>query len=524
MKRLNIIWALLAAMLLFTACDDYLDKLPDDRATLDSESKITQFITSAYGTRNNAMVHEYSSDNMVYNGDTYNTAVNQEEVWKFEDVTTQGNDDPRSLWNNYYAAVAAANAALDAIDEMGNPASLYAQRAEALLCRAWGMFRLATLFCMAYDPTKDYMGLPYPKASGLEIVERGTLTELYDNINADIEEALPNVSDEHLKVPKYHFNRKAAYAFAARFNLYYLKFDKAIKYATQAIGEDPSNVLRNWAEYEDLGSAEIGNAYVNSSNPANLMLHAAHSLIGRMLYSSSYRRYGYGPVSRNYETFYPNAPWGSGSKSTTSLIMSSKQYGSAPNYRLPKIVEFWEYTDVTAGTGYAHIVDAVFTTDETLLVRAEAYALLKQYDNCIRDLNYWIGSHCRKNNYFPVLTKESIISFMEELPEAPRVPETDLNRSIRKALHPQGFTIESGDQTCILQFVSHVRRLETIVQGLRFCDIKRYGIEYSHEVPNADPIEFVAGDLRGAIQIPADVLEAGMVPNPREVKSAPKEE
>ena len=29
---------------------------------------------------------------------------------------------------------------------------------------------------------------------------------------------------------------------------------------------------------------------------------------------------------------------------------------------------------------------------------------------------------------------------------------------------------------------------------------------------------------RGAIQIPADVLEAGMVPNPREVKSAPKEE
>ena len=191
MKRLNIIWALLAAMLLFTACDDYLDKLPDDRATLDSESKITQFITSAYGTRNNAMVHEYSSDNMVYNGDTYNTAVNQEEVWKFEDVTTQGNDDPRSLWNNYYAAVAAANAALDAIDEMGNPASLYAQRAEALLCRAWGMFRLATLFCMAYDPTKDYMGLPYPKASGLEIVERGTLTELYDNINC--QEKIKNI-------------------------------------------------------------------------------------------------------------------------------------------------------------------------------------------------------------------------------------------------------------------------------------------------------------------------------------------
>lgn len=38
--------------------------------------------------------------------------------------------------------------------ELGNPASLSGQRAEALLCRAYSMYRLATTFCMAYNPDK----------------------------------------------------------------------------------------------------------------------------------------------------------------------------------------------------------------------------------------------------------------------------------------------------------------------------------------------------------------------------------
>lgn len=517
MKRLNIIWTLLAAIAVLSSCESYLDELPDDRATLDTEEKITRFLVSCYATRNNAFVQEYSSDNMVYNGDTYTTQVNQEQLWKFEDVTTQGNDDPRSLWNDYYFAVASANEALAAIDRIGNPASMKGQRAEALLCRAWAMFRLGTLFCMAYNPDIEYMGLPYPKVMGQEIVERGTLNELYDNINADIEEALPNISDNHLDIPKYHFNRKAAYAFAARFNLYYLKFEKAIRYATEAIGEDPSSLLRNWAEMESMGNAEIGVAYVNAGNPANLMLHSAFSLIGRAPYSSNYRRYGYGQVARNFELFYPEAPWGYGSKDYTSLIMASKQYGSTPNYRVPKMVEFFEYTDKAGNSGKAHVIDAAFTADETLLVRAEAYALTKNYDMALRDMNYWIDSHCRKNAYFVVLTKEIVENFMSALEVAPRKPETDNDRSIRKALHPQGFTVESGTQEYFIQLILHMRRLETVQQGLRFNDIKRYGIEYSHEIPNGEPLEFYTADPRGAIQIPTDVIEAGMTPNPRDI-------
>ncbi len=68
-------------------------------------------------------------------------------------------------------------------------------------------------------------------------------------IDKDIEEGLPLISSEAYDTPLYHFNQNAAYAFAAQFNLFYNKFDKAIRYATEAIGEDPSSVLRNMGGY-----------------------------------------------------------------------------------------------------------------------------------------------------------------------------------------------------------------------------------------------------------------------------------
>ena len=54
-----------------------------------------------------------------------------------------------------------------------------------------------------------------------------------------------------------------------------------------------------------------------------------------------------------------------------------------------------------------------------------------------------------------------------------------------------------------------------MLQGLRFYDLKRYGIEYSHVLSREDPVVFKAGDLRGAIQIPTDILQAGITANPR---------
>ena len=60
-----------------------------------------------------------------------------------------------------------------------------------------------------------------------------------------------------------------------------------------------------------------------------------------------------------------------------------------------------------------------------------------------------------------------------------------------------------------------MRRIETWKTGLRFMDLKRYGIEYTHFRAGEDPIVFKAGDKRGALQLPEDVLKAGLEANPR---------
>ena len=61
-----------------------------------------------------------------------------------------------------------------------------------------------------------------------------------------------------------------------------------------------------------------------------------------------------------------------------------------------------------------------------------------------------------------------------------------------------------------------MRRCEFLYEEYRFMDLKRFGIEYSHPIEGEEPVIFKAGDLRGAIQLPSDVTNAGLAENPRE--------
>lgn len=524
MKKIKYIALSALAVLSLTSCDSFLDKLPDDRAEVNTNEKITNLLVSAYPTSSNIILNEMSTDNVADNGSQYSTNLLKEELYRFKDVTDEGNDSPRHVWNGFYSAIATANQAIESINEMGNPASLKAQLAEAKLCRAYAMFQLATTFCMAWNPEKadEYLGLPYPKETGNAVnnMPRGTLRELYENINDDIEAALPDVSDDIYSVPKYHFNLKAAYAFATRFNLYYMNYDKVIQYANIVLGTAPKSVMRNFEPYTQFGRNDIGNRYIMSSESANLLLIPAYSLAGRAIAGGTYTRFDHNQAIASYETFWVKMPWGTGSSNNT-IYYANMLYGNNQCVAFPKIEEFFEYTDKVNGSGYVHIVDPVFTGDETLLCRAEAYALKGGADNlakAVEDMNLWITTHCKASEgstQRPVLTVQNINDFIGELDPAPAVPDGNRDRSMRKVLHPQGFTVAEGEQENVIVFLLHMRRLETIFQGIRFMDIKRYGIEHSHLIAGEDAATFTAGDKRGAIQLPSDVINAGLEANPR---------
>ena len=519
-------------LLALSSCNDYLDKLPDDRAELDTESKIVQLLTSAYPAATNNLIHEMMSDNVDDSGRQYSSPVLCEQLYRLQDPTEESDDTPYDIWNGYYWSVATCNQALEAIELMGTPASLAGAKAEAQLIRAFSMFQLANTFCMAWDPAKAdvYPGLPYPLRPEQNInttYERGTLRQLYETIDKDIEEALPHISEAaaSYSVPKYHFNTRAAYAFAARFNLFYMQYDKAVRYATQALGDDPTAVMRNYEPYRDLGRVDFGNRWIRSDEDANLLLINSYTRSCRYLASSyTNARFNHNSTMASYETYWVDGPWGSGS-SANSIIYANKLYGTNQCVAYPSYDEQFEYYDKLAGIGYAHAVDAVFTGDETILERAEAYALQGKYNEAIADINTWLSTHCKDKldedegkvvcpapNY---QTLADINKFINGLDYAKRTPASWRERSMRKHMHPQGITIADASMENLLQLILHMKRIETVCHGIRFMDLKRYGIEFTHNVRGEDPLIFIRGDLRGAVQLPNTVITAGLPGNER---------
>lgn len=529
MKKKNKLYSALAltlSVIALAGCDDFLDTMPDNRAQLDNEAKIQSILVSAYVDHEPITVAEVSSDNVDdFGANNPNTDRWLDDAFAWKDETEDPNESLNAFWESCFVSIASANQALEGIENLGGATTntLKECKAEALLCRAYNHFMLANIFCKAYTSKADKdLGLPYIEHPETELnpqYERGTLAELYGKIDRDLKEALPMVGDSYYTVPKYHFNTKAAYAFACRFYLFYEKWDEALKYANLCLGTQAKAALRDWKGMSQMTqqSDAITNEYINANSKANLLLLTAYSRAG-IMYGPyrSYSRYSHGRYIATNEDMSANNIWGTSS----SFYMTPKVYTGT---NLDKTI-FWkmpylfEYTDPVAGIGYRHTVYPAFTTDECLLNRAEALILLKRYDEGAADLTTWMQNITRSTT---VLTKESITQFYNSK-EYSYDDDQQLNSTIKKHLNP-AFTIEAekSTQEAMLQCMLGFRRIETIHAGLRWFDIKRYGIEIPRRVMNAggtpeEKTGFLGkDDNRRALQIPLKVRQAGLEANPR---------
>jgi hypothetical protein len=168
--------------------------------------------------------------------------------------------------------------------------------------------------------------------------------------------------------------------------------------------------------------------------------------------------------------------------------------------------------DATAEIGVPYGEYAVFNTDLTLLERAEAYALSGQYAKALQDINSELSVFSKNRKQ---LTLAEIQDFYRSM-----AYYTPTKPTPKKALHPS-FSIESTTQEPLLQCLLQLKRLVTIHEGLRLQDVKRYGITlYRRKVDVQSNVTAVtdsmkAGDPRLAIQLPQDVITAGITANPR---------
>ena len=122
-----------------TSCDDFLDKLPDNRTDIDSKEKAVTLLVSAYPDHDYMLLTEYSSDNVDdYGARNPYTDRFLDQVYAWQDITESDNEDTESLWEGCYNAIAAANQALIALEDLDmNDDGVRHAKGEALLCRAY---------------------------------------------------------------------------------------------------------------------------------------------------------------------------------------------------------------------------------------------------------------------------------------------------------------------------------------------------------------------------------------------------
>ena len=534
MKIKNIIYKgslMLASVAILASCSDQLDTLPDNRTTLDTPKKIAGLLVTAYPDRTPTLFNEWMSDNTDYMG-AQNSQGNRggDQYFFWQEQTEGGNDSPEQVWMLYYEGVYKANEALAAIEEQGGPKNdiLRNSKGEALLIRAYDHFILANEFCRPYNgktSTKD-AGLYYATgiadfSAAAEQSNRGTVADVYAKIAADIEAGIPLLNDTY-EVPKYHFNKQAAYAFATRFYLYYEKWEKAKEYADKLLGSNPAASLRDYRALQAMPlskseqAVKIAEAYCSASADCNLLVQTSVSNAGMALAPWLIsKRYTLTNYLAETELFLSNNIWGTSSNLIWKpFTVNSGESNFALLMKLPR--EF-EVVNTTTGTGFLHTLNVDFTMDEALLNRAEAEIMLGQNDAACADMTIWMKNFFNTN---VTLTPTSVQTYFKTVPYA-YADAAKMVPSFKKHISPR-FTIdaEGSVQESLLQCLLNFRRIETVHQGMRWMDIRRYNIEIPRRLigangrpsKNLDWLE--KDDPRQVVQIPQSIREAGVAGNP----------
>jgi hypothetical protein len=264
MKKRIIITLGLVAVLLITAtsCEDYLYKQP--RLSQTTELTLSTFeglvaatagayaplyCTNWYG-RDFVVLADLSGGNAKsspLNSGRYRTTY----LWNHTPDDTYG-----GFWARGYNVIAYANNVIEVIEGGFEETGVEQEEIDALdgqckALRALAYFDLARVFCQPYSAGRDQLGLPIVLVTENGKPARNTLGEVYDQIVADLEDAVTKVPE----TPTFGGNDEAGWftnnaveALLARVNLYMENWQAAADYATDVI-DDFDGRLYTAAEY-----------------------------------------------------------------------------------------------------------------------------------------------------------------------------------------------------------------------------------------------------------------------------------
>lgn len=487
---------LLFSVLIFpiTSCEKFLDEEPDMRVDLDTKEKIASLLVSAYPKRNYLMFAEVASDN-VEDKKTANAMHNDPpypDLYFWRDFDLDETGTPTDFWNATYAAISSANHALRSIEEGDFGVEINQYKGEALIARAYNHFMLSVFFSKPYDKDGDNSshGIPYVKEPNVTVFgdyTRSTVKENYEEIEKDLLEGLQLIRGGKWAVPKYHFTPAAANAFAARFYLFKKDWDKVIEYSTAIFqgGELRNNLRQINSTMTNYTFAQYKQEYNMADKPYNLLLAETYSVFQRSSGIGG-ARYGMGEMKVAFHN--ANTVYGAAFRSNNAIGV-----WSAPNYIVNKFYEYFHYTNVAAGIGLPYMMQALFTVDEALMNRAEAYAQKGSYDLATKDLDDF--ARVRITNY-------NIANHGFTLTKA------------------RTFTgVTDDDKKAVLKAILDIKQKAFMQEGIRWMDILRHQIPVVHNHFDSKGLETIdslkATDMRRVFQIPLQARNNGLPANER---------
>ena len=482
MKRHLKKYVCLLAITILAGCDKYLEETPDNRVELDTPEKAAQLLTNAY-TNAGYLFTEWMSDNVTFTRGTFKRPE-YNQAYQWQDFTAIEQDTPANFWTSTYNGIAHANEVLSVIDGLEGEKSLKdAVKGEAYLTRAYGHLMLVNLFSKHYNAqtASQDPGIPYvlePETEFIKQYSRGTVDDVYDNLEDDIQEGIDLVNGAFYSGSgKYHFTPNAALALASRFYLFKGDWDNCIKYSTQMLGADPSVFVKDISALLALtaNAEDFIRQYTSPNDPSNL-------LVMRNITNFPVN-VGYWPDQQLFFGIFNTNPWDADDIRTSAEY---PLYQRGDNGLTQGKYEFlFERTSLTSDVGVYYTIISAFRGEEVLLNRAESYVYKNDLTAAIADLQIYINKRYDGN---PPLTLPLLRSYYGT----------------------------NSNQFAVLSFILDERQKEFMHEGMRWFDIRRYDIPVEHTLENGSEVFLEEEDERKVLQLPQTALDVGgLEPNPR---------
>lgn len=468
--------------LMVQSCQKYFQVNPDMRTEMDSADKVGQLLVTAYPSTDYFLFAETASDNAADKGPGAYASNDVARGSYYWEELTRADDSysPSTYWLDMYKVIAAANHAIEAVDDNSFGIKGQQFKGEALICRAYAHHMLVSLFSKAYQIGGDNStyGIPYltkPEKNAIQNYERGTVASVYENIEKDLLEGMKLTKGATFKSSKFHFNEQAVNAFAARFYLFKGDYDKVIQYSSAIFPENnfKQNIRPVAGAWKAIGNP---NQQFGSATATYNLLMA--NVFTRFAYSSSANRYGGGKLFTTMIT----------EKNVTGKGFFQYLTSTGGDAEKPNLNKYPEFR----ADGNYYTVQVLFSADEALMNRAEAYTHKGQYDLALKDLNDFAAVRVDAYDVTQhLITQQKVLDFYNT---------TDIKEGLIKT---------------VLDF----KQKAFAHEGLRWLDINRYGIEIVHKHYDANMVETTdilkKDDLRRVFQLPERTSLSGLPKNPR---------